>query len=203
MDKIAVFSKDQKMEPFLQCNRVEIFEKQNDNWLLVRTVSFSPVKGNSVKELRQETEQIAGYAEDAKAILCKEITGIPFSVFDKKGYGIFCTEEVWKETFQGVMADLEESDEKKRLKEEIIRNARPAQTNTPGIYYLNLLDLQKECPEVSSKKALVSFLKETPFLELHLICAHIPPWLEQDSALDKKVQSKDGVTFVTITKKQC
>lgn len=201
MDKIAVFSRDQKMEPFLHCNRVEIYEKQDDTWLLVRTISFSPVKGSSVKELRQETENVAVYAEDAKAILCKEIAGIPFSVFDKKGYGIFCTEEAGEETFQGVMADLEESDEKKRMKEEMIRNARPAQTSTPGIYHLNLLDLQKECPEVSSKKALVSFLKETPFLELHLTCAHIPPWLEHDSTLETKVQLKNGVTFVTITKK--
>lgn len=203
MDKIAVFSKDQIMEPFLSCNRVDIYEKQADTWHLVRTVSFSPVTGSSVKELRQQTENVAAYAEDAKAILCKEITGIPFSVFNKKGYGIFCTEKAGEEVFQGVMEDLEESDEKKRMKEEMIRSARPVQTSTPGIYHLNLLDLQKECPEVSSKKAIVPFLKETPFLELHLVCAHIPPWLEHDSTLLIKAQLNDGVTFATITKKQC
>ncbi|WP_394525321.1 Fe-only nitrogenase accessory AnfO family protein [Lacrimispora sp. JR3] len=203
MDQIAVFKRDEKMEAFLHCNRVEIYEKQDETWLLVKTVSFPPVKGNTVKELRQETENIAVYAEDAKAILCKEITGIPFSVFDKKGYGIFCTEEAGEETFEGVITELKESDEKKRMKEEMIRNARPVETGTPGIYHLNLLDLQKECPEVSSKKALVSFLKQTPFLELHLICAHIPPWLEHDSTLEKKVRLQDGVSYVTITKKQC
>ena len=203
MDKIAVFSRDQKMESFLQCNMVGIYEKQNETWNLLRTNIFSPVKGSTVKELRQETERIVLYAEDAKAVLCKEITGIPFSVFNMKGYGIFCTEEADEETFQGVMADLEESNEKKRMKEEMIRNARPAETSTPGIYCLNLLDLQKECPEVSSKKALVSFLSETPFLELHLICAHIPPWLEHDSSFEKKVHKKDGVNYVTVTKKQC
>ena len=85
----------------------------------------------------------------------------------------------------------------------MVKNAGPVQTQTPGVYFLNLLELQKECPEISSKKALASFLSDTPFLELHLVCAHIPPWLIADSAHEKKIKKEEGGLYVTITKSQC
>ncbi len=203
MEKLAVFSRKKEIVPFVWCNMVDIYEKQDETWEVVRTASFPPIQGITVKELRGETEKIALLAEDAKAIACKEITGIPFSVFNMKGYCIFSVEEISHETLNGIIADIEESDEKKRLKAEMVQNAGPVETRNPGVYMLNLQELQKECPEVSSKKALKPFLSETPFLELHLICAHIPPWLEQDASYEKKIQSKEGELYVILTKKQC
>lgn len=203
MDRIAVFSRERKIVSFVKCNMVDIYEKQGETWEIARTASFLPLGSLTVKELREETEKIAHLAEEAKAMVCKEITGIPFSVFNRKGYCIFSVEIIDDETLNGVIADIEESDEKKRMKDEMIRNAQPAETRTPGVYMLNLQELQKECPEISSKKALMPFLSDTPFLELHLICAHVPPWLERDASYEKKVQSKDGAMHVLLTKKQC
>ncbi|WP_185967490.1 Fe-only nitrogenase accessory AnfO family protein [Clostridium sp. HBUAS56010] len=203
MDKIAVFSRDETMEAFLRCNLVQIYEEQGGIWERVSSISFVPLKGSSVVELRQETEKIAGYAGNAKAVICKEITGIPFSVIDRKGYGIFLTDQVDEETLNGVIEDLKQSEERKKGKAEMVKNLRPVQGDTPGIYYFNLLEVQKECPEVSSKKALMPFLAETPFLELHLICAHIPPWLENQKDFEKTVQLKKGAVHVTITRSFC
>ena len=102
-----------------------------------------------------------------------------------------------------MIKDIEESDEKRRRKEEMIHNAGPVETQTPGIYFLDLGQLQTECPEVSSKKALLPFLSNTPFLELQLVCAHIPPWLETDDSYEKKVRNVNGKVHITITRKQC
>lgn len=203
MDQIAVYTREGELAPFYDCNMVTIYEKQENGWKPAREASFAPIKGTTVKEQREEVQNTAAFAEGAKAILCKEINGIPYSVFDRKGYGIFCTEEADEDTFDGVLSDLEESDEKKRIRVEMVKNAGPAQTQTPGIYFLNLLELQKECPEISSKKALTAFFSNTPFLELHLVCAHIPPWLSMDSAYEKKIRKEEGGLYVTITKSRC
>lgn len=203
MEKIAVISKDQKLVPFLHCNLVEIYEKEGTQWQAVRTASFSPVKGNSVEELRKETEAVLTLTEDAKAILCKELSGIPFSVFNQKGYCIFCAEMADQDTLDGMVMDMEDSDEKQRRKEEMIKNAGPVETQTPGIYFLDLAQLQKECPEISSKKALLPFFSNTPFLELQLVCAHIPPWLETDASYEKKIRKEAGGLHITVTRKQC
>ncbi|WP_434084445.1 Fe-only nitrogenase accessory AnfO family protein [Lacrimispora xylanisolvens] len=47
------------------------------------------------------------------------------------------------------------------------------------------------------------FLSNTPFLELQLVCAHIPPWLETDGSYEKKVGNGNGKVHITITRKQC
>ncbi|PPK82393.1 Fe-only nitrogenase accessory protein AnfO [Lacrimispora xylanisolvens] len=203
MEKIAVISKDQELVPFLYCNLVEIFEKVGEQWQVVRTASFSPITGNTIEKLRKEAEAIMTLAEDAKAVLCRELSGIPFSVFNQNGYCIFCSEKADQDTFDGMIKDIEESDEKRRRKEAMIQNAGPVETQTPGIYFLDLVQLQKECPEISSKKALLPFLSHTPFLELQLVCAHIPPWLETYDSYEKKVLNGNGKVHITITRKQC
>ncbi len=203
MEKIAVISKDQELVPFLYCNLVEIFEKVGEQWQAVRTASFSPITGNTIEKLRKEAEAIMTLAEDAKAVLCRELSGIPFSVFNQNGYCIFCSEKADQDTFDGMIKDIEESDEKRRRKEAMIQNAGPVETQTPGIYFLDLVQLQKECPEISSKKALLPFLSNTPFLELQLVCAHIPPWLETYDSYEKKVLNGNGKVHITITRKQC
>ncbi len=203
MEKIAVISKNQELVPFLHCNLVEIFEKVGSQWQAVRTSPFSPLKGNTVGELRKETEAVMTLTEDAKAVMCKELSGIPFSVFSQKGYCIFCAEKADQDTLDGIVKDMEESDEKRRRKEAMIKNAGPVETETPGIYFLDLIQLQKECPQISSKKALLTFLSNTPFLELRLVCAHIPPWLETDASYEKKVRPREGGVQITVTRKQC
>jgi hypothetical protein len=46
--------------------------------------------------------------------------------------------------------------------------ACPVETDTPGVFRLDLIRLQRERPDVSSKMALKDFLGTTPFYELHL-----------------------------------
>lgn len=203
MEKIAVFSKDQELVPFSECDQVEMLQKEGALWQTAGTAFFSPIKGNTVLELRKETEAVLMHIKDTNAILCKEISGIPFSVFNQRGFCIFCADQADPDTLDGMIKDIEESNEKQKRKEEMIKNAGPVETDTPGIFFLDLLELQKECPEVSSKKALLPFLSDTPFLELHLICAHMPPWLEMNDSYEKKVIPKEGKVMVTVTKKQC
>lgn len=203
MAKIAVFSKDEELAPFLECNMVRIYEKQEDGWKLIETSLFSPVMAGSIGGLRNEMKAVLPLADGADAVICTEIAGIPFAEFDRAGYCIFSAPEIGSQVFDGVMEDIEASDEKKKIRDEIIKNARPAETQTPGIYFLDLVLLQKECPEVSSKKALREFLDTVPFLELRVDCAHVPPWLEQESRFDIKTRNQDGVAHLVLTKKQC
>lgn len=203
MAKIAVFLKDGNLAPFMECNMGYIYEKGKDGWSLGDTASFSPIPAGTVRETRMGMKEVLPLAGEADAICCGEITGIPFAEFDRAGYCIFSIDAVNDRTLDGILEDMEASDEKKRIREEIIKNARPAETEEPGIYVLDLIMLQKECPEISSKKALREFLDTVPFLELRIDCAHIPPWLEREERFELKSQSGTGAVHVVLTKKQC
>lgn len=203
MAKIAVFLKDGNLAPFMECNMGYIYEKGKDGWSLADTASFSPIPAGTIRETRMGMKEVLPLAGEADAICCGEITGIPFAEFDRAGYCIFSVDAVNDQTLDGILEDIEASDEKKRIREEIIKNARPAETEEPGVYVLDLIMLQKECPEISSKKALREFLDTVPFLELRIDCAHIPPWLEREERFELKSQSRDGAVHMVLTKKQC
>jgi len=203
MAKVAVFLKDGNLAPFMECNKVCIYEKGQNGWSLLDTASFPPVPAETIRETRRGMKEILPLAEGADAICSREITGIPFAEFDRAGYCIFSVDTVNDQTFNGILEDIEASDEKKRIRDEIIKNARPAETEEPGIYVLDLIMLQKECPEISSKKALREFLDTVPFLELRIDCSHIPTWLEREERFKLKAQSGDGAVHVVLTKKQC
>lgn len=202
MQRIAVFTKNGELVPFSQCNTVEYYQKE-ETWINYKTESFPCVAATTVKGLREEMKGIVSMLEGIGVVACKEILGIPFTELDAKGKCIFAIENKSEDTFQGMLTDMIASDEKKRLHDEIIKNACPVQTKTPGVYFLDLVLLQKECPEVSSKRALKDFLATTTFMELKMLCAHIPPWLEHDTRYEIESKNENGVVSVTLTKSRC
>lgn len=201
--KIAVYSKNGELVPFVQCDTRTMYEKEAQGWKKISEEKYSPIESMTIKALREEMKPIVKLSEGAEAVACRGITGIPFSMFDMEGYCIFSITDTSGNTFDGMMEDIDASDEKKRMHDEIIKNASPVESETKGIYFLDLIMLQKECPEVSSKKALRKFLEDVPFLELDILCAHIPPWLEHDGRYELTKKAENGAIKVKLTKKQC
>ena len=126
--------------------------------------------------------------------------GIPFCVVDSFGFKIFSINELNNDCLDGIVEDIESSNMIEKMKKQIVENAMPVETETEGIFYLDLVLLQTECPEISSKKALKDFLNTTPFLELQLLCNHIPPWLENGEYEISSQKTPDKKTFATIRK---
>jgi hypothetical protein len=123
-------------------------------------------------------------------------------VFDRAGLHIFEIGGISDGVFDGIVEDLRGADAAAAAKAAIVRDARPVETSTPGVYFLDLVALQKECPEVSSKKAMMDFLKDTPLLELRLVCKHIPPWIENSGSYNvRTVKDAGGVVEAVITRK--
>lgn len=203
MKRISVFTKGTSLAAFVECNTLTNYVQQNGSWKKESSIGYLPIDSSSIANIRKEMERVIMLTGDSKIVACGDISGIPFTQFQTKGYYIFTIQDIKEETLDGILSDIEKNDKEKRMREEIIKNARPVETDTAGIYFLDLIMLQKECPEVSSKKALKEFLSNTPFLELRVKCAHIPPWLEQENLYDVKARKeKDGVYFC-LTKKQC
>jgi hypothetical protein len=126
------------------------------------------------------------------------LTGVLYRALDSRGYSIFDTGDVSPRTLDGILADLNATEAPGSASAPV----RPVETETPGVYELNLFRLQEAHPDVSSKQALREFLEMTPFFELRLICAHIPPWLES-GPYEISSAVFGGVLAVTVRKKNC
>lgn len=203
MSKIAVFTnRYSALCDFFEADRFLIFERGADDWQLLNEIPFAPIPPLSAVLTRKNSEALLPLLNGCKVLAGGTLVGIPFFVFDRAGLHIFEISAITDEVFDEIFQEMQASDAAINAREAIISNARPKETGTPGIYFLDLIALQSECPEVSSKKAMADFLENTPFLELNLICRHIPPWIE-DSGIYRidVVQSENGIVKAIVSRK--
>jgi len=204
MKKIAVFANaDSKLCDFFEAERFLIFEGGKVGWQKTGEAKFEKIVPSAPAATRKNTEALLPLLDGCKVLAGGALVGIPFSVFDRAGFHIFEIGEMNNEIFDGIMDDICKADAESATKEAIIRDAKPVETSTPGIYFLDLVALQKECPEVTSKKAMMDFLKNTPFMELHLVCKHIPPWIENSGAYKVQITEDKGSEVRAIITKGC
>ena len=205
MGKIAVFAdKDSQICDFFNAERFLIFERDEAGaqWKTASETKFDKIVPSNPALTRKSTETLLPLIEGCDVLAGGTLVGIPFSVFDRAGLHIFEIAAINDQVFDGIVEDIQSADAAIVAKEKIIREAKPVETSTPGVYFLDLIALQRECPEVTSKKAMMDFLKDTPFLELRLVCKHIPPWIENSSAYNVQVTSdKDGAVEAVITRR--
>jgi hypothetical protein len=204
MNKIAVFAnEDSKLCDFFEASRFSLFERTGAGWEKTREANFEKIVPSAPASTRKNTEALLPLIEGCNILAGGALVGIPFSVFDRAGLHIFEIGEINSETFDGIAEDLCNADAAAAAKEAIIRDARPVETSTPGVYFLDLIALQKECPEISSKKAMMDFLKDTPFMELRLVCRHIPPWIESSGVYKVQTLGNEGGAVQAVITKRC
>ena len=205
MSRIAVFTNsNSEICEFFDAERFIIFERDEAKagWETISETNFDKIAPSNPALTRRSTQALLPLIEDCDVLAGSTLMGIPFSVFDRAGLHIFEINAINDEVFDGIIEELRNEDAAAAAKEKIIREAKPVETSTPGVYFLDLIALQKECPEVTSKKAMMDFLKDTPFLELRLVCKHIPPWIENSGLYHVQVTSdKDGEVQAVITRK--
>jgi len=204
MSRIAVFTNEKKeICDFFDAGRFLIFERDEaGTWKTTSEKSFAKIVPSNPSLTRSNTQILLPLVEGCDVLAGGSLVGIPFSVFDRAGLHIFEIGSIGDEIFDGIIEDIQNADAASAAKEKIIRDAKPVETSTPGVYFLDLISLQKECPEVTSKKAMMDFLKDTPLVELRLVCKHIPPWIENSGLYNVRItREKDGEVEAVITKK--
>lgn len=195
--KIAVFT-DGNRSPadFYSAKAIDIYEKR-ESWFPERTEILSPVSAETVAQIREEATRRRKLIDDCSIIAAKEISGIPFAVFDMARYGIFTVSRISEEILDGMAEDVSEAVQESRGNQDAVR---PYEVSGSGSYELDLIALQTRHPEITSKMALADFLENTPFLDLRLRCTHLPPWILKKEEL--RLQKTADDEYV-IMKKQC
>ena len=129
------------------------------------------------------------------------INGLIYNVFDRMRFAIFEIDSLDDSMLDKIIADIHHNFHE--MNNNVPTVTTPVET-TSGIYYLDLIKLQNAHPDISSKKALRSFIDNKPFVRLDLVCSHIPAWLkspEYDKKLDIATRRSGSSLLVSIGKK--
>lgn len=187
---------------------IKIYEKQSGKWNTLKQFSFSIPESKIIKNFRGNLLNIVNLLGECNIIVGKEISGLIYTVFEQAGFRIVEADGKPEELLDELVEKIEEYEASLILNaEEFVTGVEPKALDDDGHFFINLKELQGNKSNVTSKQALLPFLKNRTFYELQVICSHEPPWLENELErlkLNKTVEQISANEFkIIITKKCC
>ena len=191
INQIAVLiNKDGKTGTIYEQGMVVVYEKVDENWEVKNKIIFNINTLGGMSAVRDRVVLIIESIGNCRIFLGKLVEGIPHSILKKYGFTIAeadgSPEEFLDELLEMVIRNKEKAAKRKPLAKTSIE---PVALDGEGRYFIDLEKVQKDNPNISSKKALLPFLKDKPFYELKILCNHVPKWLESElESLNMKLE---------------
>ncbi len=202
--KVAALLQDGMLTDFAACTHAAVFEQQDGAWQMVQEIPYDAAACTTSEDIRSSVRSLILELGDCSVVVARRLQGLPYHVFDRMGFQIFEAETLSDALLTAIFIDISDA-EQKRLKEPV--PTAPMPMDERGRYRLDLIALQEQHPEISSKQALRPFLQSTPFYELHLVCSHLPPWLEEEAQTRRlrcvTESQPNGTLHVTLTRSLC
>lgn len=201
MNEIAVFLDEKdEISSFTEAKCAKIFTQEEDLWQVKKEVLVEiTIDGKGVREVREEYLNLIKQMDDCKIVIVNKAFGIPYSVFYAEDFSVWELEGNPLKFLDEIIIKEKEEEEREDNEEEIAKKLGE------GHYFIDLMELELLNPEMSSKKAIIPYLKEDDVKKIEIHCCHVPPWLikEKDGGSIKlDIQEVKRNDFkVTITKK--
>lgn len=200
LPKIGVFyNSDGEISDIYSAEQVTIYEGKSV-WEKIGSHKLELQMLESIVETKKQAFEVVQLLDTCSIIITKKCTGILFQILTMQGYYIFEMDSVNQMMLEEVYKEV--CDMKNQVWKSL-ETIVPIETDVPGVYFLDLIEVQKHNPDVTTKKALATFLEETPFISLKLKYQHIPPWIEEKSDLEIRELKENDTIYFEITKKSC
>lgn len=210
-----LFDKNNRITDFYNLNSIKIFKKKDNEFKIIKEITDISADTSNMNALRKFLNNLCEEFGASKVIVGSQIVGIPFHFFLQKGYEICEADKFSEELLCQIYDDLiEHQDSKKQASENELEKTEAAKTpiapiaiDDEGNYFFDFIRVQKYRPEITSKKALLSFLSNQLYQTLTILCSHIMPWIEnylaQNENLEYSTKREDGVYTIIISHKVC
>ncbi len=177
---------------------VLVFEHTLQGWQICRRFEYAPAGDDTQAVLRDKVRDLIKALGTCRVFAAKVAAGLAFHMLDRAGVSVFEVTTLSREVLDGIAQDVRDTKpiEQQPVKTEIA----PRQSGEEGMYVFDLIAVQRAHPELSSKKALMTFFDTTPFATLTLFCTHLPPWIEYRSDLSVRATEENGVVRAEIVK---
>ncbi len=184
MAKIGVIlNQYEEIASLMEGTQVAIYEKIASKWTNISVVKDSFLQKDSLAQMRGFLSNLIVELQDCKILIGTVIAGIPYMILDKEGIMLCEADIMSEELFTTVERDYVQMEQKMNDIADvkvIDYPSMPYETGECGVYELDMRKLQEAHPELSSKMALIPFLKKTKFTRLDVYCSHVMPWLDAE-----------------------
>jgi len=207
--EIAVFLNDEgKTCRLTELGYVMIYTRKMGEWKEAGKKDFTLTGVRSMTELREKMEELTDFLADCKIFVVAKVSGIAlnileqaqFRIWEWKGRPLDFLDTIRLQGESDLLANNENSIGDIR---DTVSEAKFTETS-PGSYAVSLKEIQENNSSITSKQALLPFLKKGKFDTLEIICNHVPQWLESElMALNQTMQVErkaEGLVKVSLKK---
>lgn len=185
-----------KTSLFTENGTVKVFSKNSSGWHLIREKAYRVEALNDGNDLRNCLSDVGNWLADCKLLIVKRIRGIHYLALER--FQISLLEiDGYPEDF---LKHIEDCANHRRTEEIVPTEAIAIHERRPGYYYIDLKDVMSGKTSYSSKQVLMPFFKENKFIQLEIICEHVPKWFAKE--LPNLNLNYDSQTFERVIKVQ-
>ena len=202
-EQIAILCHNRQPATLHEADTILIFELDPaGSWLERKAFPFHLTSTPKMDALRDQIRDLITRLGTCRIIAGQAINGLAYHVLDRMRLAIFEIRQIDTATLNQILQDVQQAAPPDTA-EDMPRH--PVCTGD-GIYYLDFIRLQKLHPEISSKKALQSFLQHSPFIKLNILCSHVPLWLknaEYKQAYTQRTKKYGDSLLLSLSPKTC
>lgn len=159
--------------------KIVVYRKKSGQWSILREKEF--ILGNcmGISVLREKMAEVLEFLNGCQVYAGLSVAGLPYYELERAGYSVWELEGKPLEFLDSVLAEEEESHDENNNSEK--NNAKPAPVEiSNGYYRISIKEIQENNTGVTSKQALLPFLRRGKFNSLEILCNHVPPWLQAE-----------------------
>ncbi len=201
-NKIAVLlNKEEQLTSFAEATWIYIYKKTSE-WEVTQRIETKNLLYKREKDIKKFTLALIEKLECCKVIVGTLILGVPYYLLSRAGYEL-CEAATFsslllEQIYEDYCMPSEETD--KKPIQHVCKS--PVPVDDKGNYSMDMIAVQKAYPEMSSKKILLPFFRNTLFNSLKINCSHVMPWLEnylEQSNLRMSISRKPEYYTLNIT----
>jgi len=162
--------------------KIAVYRKKRGIWSVIKEEKYFSFSGLGMQELRGKMAELIGFLNGCRVFVGLSVTGVPYFELRKSLFSIWETVGKPVEFLDYVLQKEEEAPEPEQEKKGI--QLAPIEV-FKGCYRISLKEIQEKNTGVTSKQALLPFLRQGDFHSLEVLCSHVPPWLEAELTTGK------------------
>ena len=175
---------------------IRVFSKQDNAWILQRERAYNINEINSASEMRRYLSEVGDWLSDCRSFVVKRMRGVHLAAFESLQVSFWEIDGFPENYFDCIQQSQNQQAVQTQAPPEEI--AKPVEQK-PGYYFVDLRDIMSHKTALSSKTVLKPFLKETNFVQLEIVCNHVPKWFESELPdLNLRTEIKIGENSIRV-----
>lgn len=186
--------------------QITVYQKRLGKWSRQREKEFYLDKCMGMKNLREKMAEALDFLADCKIFVGLSVTGVPYFELEKSLFSVWEFEGKPMEFLDYILEEEEGKPDQEFDEGKNNSKFTPVETSS-GCYRISLSEIQEKGIGVTSKQALLPFLRKGVFYSLEVVCKHVPPWLQAElhdgNFFGEIEETSSGEVKIMITRSCC